>query len=182
MKDQAIGIVDEPNKGDQPDKLDISRHAMALTHFIQKSDTPITIGIQGEWGSGKTSLLNSIWSKLDESNEYKQIWINSWENSLLCSPEEALLKIISEIIDNMLDSDIDVNRKDKIKKAATGLMKGALRIGVTTALGGKAGEVTELMTGVGWKSFVKSTYRQTTNNPELKGTTKGLSHKSYVEI
>ncbi|MDP6289404.1 MAG: P-loop NTPase fold protein, partial [Arenicellales bacterium] len=142
MKDQAIGIVDEPNRGDQPDKLDISRHAMALTHFIQKSDTPITIGIQGEWGSGKTSLLNSIWSKLDESNEYKQIWINSWENSLLCSPEEALLKIISEIIDNMLDSDIDVNRKDKIKKAATGLMKGALRIGVTTALGGKAGEVT----------------------------------------
>lgn len=147
MKDQAIGIVDEPNRGDQPDKLDISRHAMALTHFIQKSDTPITIGIQGEWGSGKTSLLNSIWSKLDESNEYKQIWINSWENSLLCSPEEALLKIISEIIDNMLDSDIDVNRKDKIKKAATGLMKGALRIGVTTALGGKAGEVTEELLG-----------------------------------
>ncbi len=147
MNDRAIGIVDEPNPGDQPDKLDIGRHATALAHFIQKADTPITIGIQGEWGSGKTSLLNSIWSKLDQASEYKQIWINSWENSLLCSPEEALLKIISEIIDNMLDSDIDVNRKDKIKKAATGLMKGALRIGVTTALGGKAGQVTEELLG-----------------------------------
>ncbi len=60
MNDRAIGIVDEPNRGDQPDKLDIGRHATALTHFIRKSDTPITIGIQGEWGSGKTSLLNMI--------------------------------------------------------------------------------------------------------------------------
>ena len=60
---KAIGIVDEPNRGDQPDKLEIGRHATALSQFIQRADTPITIGIQGEWGSGKTSLLNSIWSQ-----------------------------------------------------------------------------------------------------------------------
>ena len=46
MNHQAIGIVDEPNLGDQPDKLDIGRHATALANFIQKADTPITNGIQ----------------------------------------------------------------------------------------------------------------------------------------
>ena len=116
MNHHAIGIVDEPNPGNNPDKLDIGRYATALSEFIQRADTPITIGIQGQWGSGKTSLLNSIWNKLDQGNEYKQIWINSWENSLLCTPEEALMKIISEILDNMLDSDIDINRKEKIIK------------------------------------------------------------------
>ena len=73
MNSRAIGIVDEPNRGDQPDKLEIGRHAAALSDFIQRADTPITIGIQGEWGSGKTSLLISIWSKLDQYNQYKKI-------------------------------------------------------------------------------------------------------------
>ena len=42
MNDQAVGIVDEPNRGDQPEKLDIGRHAVALAHFIQKADTSFT--------------------------------------------------------------------------------------------------------------------------------------------
>ena len=46
MNDQAIGIVDEPNRGDQPNKLDIGRYATALANFLEKAATPITIGIQ----------------------------------------------------------------------------------------------------------------------------------------
>ena len=38
----------------------------------------MTIGVQGQWGSGKTSMLNSIKKHLDSENEYRQIWINSW--------------------------------------------------------------------------------------------------------
>lgn len=182
MNDQAVGIVDEPNRGDQPDKLEIGRHATALANFIQKADTPITIGIQGEWGSGKTSLLNSIWSKLDETNEYKQIWINSWENSLLCSPEEALLKIISEIIDNMLDSDIDVNRKEKIKKAATGLMRGALRIGVTSALGAKAGQITEELLSTDENTIKQLRQQLIELSEEVRGRTTNPYQKIVVYV
>ena len=178
MNHQAIGIVDEPNRGDQPDKLDIGRHATALSKFIQRADTPITIGIQGEWGSGKTSLLNSIWNKLDQDNEYKQIWINSWENSLLCTPEEALMKIISEILDNMLDSDIDINRKEKIKNAATGLMKGALRIGATAALGAKAGQVAEELLGPE-ENTIKELRRQL---DELSTEVRGRATNPYQKI
>ena len=29
----------------------------------------MTIGVQGEWGSGKTSLLNSIYHSLDKEGE-----------------------------------------------------------------------------------------------------------------
>jgi len=182
MNSRAIGIVDEPNRGDQPDKLEIGRHAAALSEFIQRADTPITIGIQGEWGSGKTSLLNSIWSKLDQDNQYKQIWINSWENSLLCTPEEALMKIISEILDNMLDSDIDVNRKEKIKKAATGLMKGALRIGVTTALGGKAGQVTEELLGTEENTIKELRHQLVELSAEVRGRPSNPYQKIIVYV
>ena len=182
MNHQSIGIVDEPNPGDQPDKLDIGRHATALSEFIQRADTPITIGIQGEWGSGKTSLLNSIWDKLDQGNEYKQIWINSWENSLLCTPEEALMKIISEILDNMLDSDIDINRKEKIKNAATGLMKGALRIGATAALGAKAGQVTEELLGTEENSIKELRHQLVDLSAEVRGRSTNPYQKIVVYV
>ena len=103
----------------------------------------MTVGIQGEWGSGKTSLLNSIKGKLSENPRYKQIWINSWENSLLTTPEEALIKIINAIIEELLESDKDKNRKDKIMSAASTVFKGAMRIGAVAALGKKAGDVAE---------------------------------------
>jgi ABC-type lipoprotein export system ATPase subunit len=38
----------------------ISKYESGLIEFIRNSDTPITIAIQGEWGSGKTSLMNSL--------------------------------------------------------------------------------------------------------------------------
>jgi predicted KAP-like P-loop ATPase len=100
-----VGIVDKALPESDKDQLKISSYKDALVDFIKRTDTPMTIGVQGEWGSGKTSLLNKIWADLERSNkednsidDFKQIWINSWEHSLLCSPEECLMKIINEII------------------------------------------------------------------------------------
>ena len=137
-----VGIVDQALIVGGQDDLDISAYHEALVDFIKKTDTPMTIGVQGEWGSGKTSLLNQIWSKLEDSNNehqddenFLQIWVNSWEHSLLCSPEECLLKIVNEIIQELLDADVDKSKKDKVKDGVQNLMKGALRIGSSLAVG-----------------------------------------------
>jgi len=58
--ENAIGIVDEANAGGNKDNLGIQTHTNSLIRFISSTNTPITVGIQGEWGSGKTSLINSI--------------------------------------------------------------------------------------------------------------------------
>lgn len=137
-----VGIVDEALPQDGDDALKIASYKDALVDFIKRTDTPITIGIQGEWGSGKTSLLNQIWHDLETCNsqdesidDFKQIWINSWEHSLLCSPEECLMKIINEIILELLDADPEKKNSDKIKKGVNNIMKGALRIGSSLTLG-----------------------------------------------
>jgi len=137
-----IGIVDEPNPKGAYDGLDIKLHATALTEFIKRCPTPMTIGIQGEWGSGKTSILNSIYFDLDKSGSYRQIWINSWESSLLSTPEEALLKIINEIIDEMLGSDTDAAKHKKIKDVTSALFKGALRVSASM-VNNEFGAITE---------------------------------------
>ena len=137
-----VGIVDQALGPGGQDSLEITSYHEALVDFIKQTDTPMTIGVQGEWGSGKTSLLNQIWSKLEKSNDeydddhnYLQIWVNSWEHSLLCTPEECLLKIINEIIVELLNADVDKNKRDAIKEGVQSLMKGALRISSSLAAG-----------------------------------------------
>ena len=78
------------------------------------------VGVQGEWGSGKTSLLKMIQATLEKSdfcmevvrikkkslikgkNAFSLIWINTWEESLLKTPEECFPRIIESIIDGII--------------------------------------------------------------------------------
>lgn len=39
-------------------------YVKGLVKFIENSATPITIALQGEWGSGKTSLMNRLYQDL----------------------------------------------------------------------------------------------------------------------
>jgi len=72
------GIVDEALKKNGEDSLSIGNYTKALLNFIENTATPMTLGIQGEWGSGKTSMLNQIWNGLDirdsenDSEEFKE--------------------------------------------------------------------------------------------------------------
>lgn len=149
---EKIGIVDEPLEKKGEDSLKIKKYSNALVSFIKNSMTPMTIGIQGSWGSGKTSLLNTIYAQLDDANEheeskdFKVIWINSWENSLMATPEEALIKIINEIINGLNEVDPSLTNVKKVKEAATTAAKGILRVGAGI-LGGAAGSevVTEVL-------------------------------------
>ena len=143
----SIGVIDEPVAPGETDNLDINIHSRSLISFISRTNTPITVGIQGEWGSGKTSLINSIHHAFESNESVKQIWINSWEYSLLSTPEEALLKIVNRIISELLDADGDIGRAESIKSGASAVFKGALRVGAQVALGNEAAKVTAELLG-----------------------------------
>tara|TARA_B100000029_G_C17597938_1_gene964813 strand:- start:66 stop:2195 length:2130 start_codon:yes stop_codon:yes gene_type:complete len=153
---KKIGIVDQPNANFDSDSLNIKPHADALTNFIQRCDTPITIGIQGEWGSGKTSLLNLIENNLDGNNpqheenagKFLQIWVNAWEHSLLSKPEETLLKIVNQIINDMVaELDKGDSTKEQIKSKFSVLAKGALRVATSAVAGDEATKVVDELIG-----------------------------------
>ena len=118
-----VGIVDKALPGDGKESLNIGSHINALTSFVRDTSTPMTIGIQGDWGSGKTSLCNQIFTQLekatldsDDDENYKQIWVNAWEHSLLCSPEESLIKIINQIIEELIEADASKTKAESLKR------------------------------------------------------------------
>ncbi len=142
-------IVDKPKTSQESDLLEIEKYTDGLIHFIENSATPITIGVQGEWGSGKTSLLNTIKQELcDKPNaEHYPIWINTWKYSLLSTPDETLIKIISGLVNQIGELTKDKNSENSKKLFASvgSAMKGFG--GVMGGFGGKAlemaGEIVE---------------------------------------
>jgi len=99
----VASIIDKAKEPNQGDLLEIEKYTDGLIRFIETSATPITIGIQGEWGSGKTSLLNTIRDELcdQEGTKHYPVWLNTWEYSLLSEPDETLVKIIIGLIDQI---------------------------------------------------------------------------------
>ena len=90
-RDVSIGELD--NFGIEP-------FENGLTKFINSSNTPITIALQGEWGSGKTSLMNSLKKNLSDSenSKYHSIWLNTWEYALMKDAQSTLMDIITGLI------------------------------------------------------------------------------------
>ena len=89
------------------DLLEFGDYAHALIDLIQspKTQTPLTIGIDGAWGSGKTTLMGMIKDRLDSerteaSKEAKAhtVWFNAWKYDREESLWAALaLEILSQI-------------------------------------------------------------------------------------
>jgi hypothetical protein len=131
------GISDEPvsvSSGDPQtvfdDALGRGPYIRALAEFIRATETPFTIGIQGKWGSGKTSLLKKIQGALEQGQgRYKYIWVNAWEYSLLASPEEALVEIAEKLIYGVRDVVRPGWRATwNVRRILNGVTRGALRI------------------------------------------------------
>ena len=71
-------VVDTPTR----DGLGFQDYADALVNIIVDSGSPFTIGILGEWGVGKTSLMKTMREKLNDQHGRNviPIWFNelSW--------------------------------------------------------------------------------------------------------
>jgi hypothetical protein len=116
-------VKDSPIQNLKEDSLQISKYAVSLSKFIEISDTPITIGLQGEWGTGKTSLMSLIKELLNESS-IASSWVNTWEFSLFSNPETITPAILSGMLDNLKEEcknrniwTLNDESKDKFNKA-----------------------------------------------------------------
>ena len=103
MQNKKSNIIDKPRAAGAPDLLAVDDYMRALIRFIETCNMPTTIAVQGEWGSGKTSMLNQIRHELCETGidperdrqlPYYGIWLNTWQYSIMKSPEETLVSII----------------------------------------------------------------------------------------
>lgn len=102
----ATSISDLPYIDEEYD-LKTEYYVKGLEAFIRNAQTPMTIALQGEWGSGKTSLMTRLNRVLchGENPDFIGITINTWEYSMLASPEETVYNILGKLVKDVSKND-----------------------------------------------------------------------------
>lgn len=127
-------ITDTPRRGaTEQDRFGIIAYERGLEEFLRGASTPITIALQGEWGSGKTSLMNVLRDELcgtgNNDGEYFSVWINTWEYSLMRNSNEALLQILFKMASEVVTLSKTEREEalENVKKSLMGFGSIALR-------------------------------------------------------
>ncbi|MEA3339275.1 MAG: SUMF1/EgtB/PvdO family nonheme iron enzyme [Chloroflexota bacterium] len=105
--------TDQPIKGAQSDRLNFSHYADVLAEVVRTADTPITIGVFGPWGSGKTSLMRLIAEQLvdrrtEDHRWARAVWFNAWQYA---QDEGSLQRVLLLRVLDGLESD-QISEKD----------------------------------------------------------------------
>ena len=125
------GKIQNDNAIDTAKLFNFDTYASALADIIssESTDTPLTIGIFGNWGSGKTSLMRTIKTKFIKTKlegndtsgegalEVKCVWFNAWEQSFgqggMLTTGPSLLYHIYKELDEELKKREDMAAKAK---------------------------------------------------------------------
>jgi hypothetical protein len=109
MNKKITSLTDQPIRKVNSDLLEAEKYATALSSFILESDTPLTIGIQGEWGTGKTSLMYMLKEKIENLAEEENYaiatsWVNTWEYSMFKGVDQTTPAVLKGMLEKLKES------------------------------------------------------------------------------
>ncbi len=88
-----MAVSDRPIGPGDPDPLGFEAIALGLSRFLRNAATqpPLTLAVSGEWGTGKSSLMNLLRADLRRYG-FRPVWFNAWHHQ----QEEQLLAALLE--------------------------------------------------------------------------------------
>ena len=95
-KHSSIGSNDSSVDSIEKDLFEITQYVNGLSLFIGKCVTPMTVSIQGDWGSGKTSIMNMVKESLGDN--VIPIWFNTWQYSQFNLGEDLPLSLLGRLL------------------------------------------------------------------------------------
>jgi hypothetical protein len=91
VPDQAIGEVNCSRQ----DGLGFGRYAEVLADAALETRGPFTIGVFGEWGTGKTSLMRLVERELSGHENVATVWFNAWRYE---QEEHPIVPLVGTIV------------------------------------------------------------------------------------
>lgn len=134
---QLLGLTDAPLRNIEDESLGLRDYVKALGTFISTCQTPMTIAIQGDWGSGKTSMMNVVREGLDHQKIATR-WFNTWQFSQFSMQDEIAISLLSGFLDELGDD------AQKARSAVKNLTRMAMK-----GIGGISKAALEITTGGG---------------------------------
>lgn len=98
---KEMGITDMPCTSEEEDLLEISKYVKGLGKFIRECQTPMSIAIQGDWGTGKTSTLNLLKKDLEAdkaTNGIQCVFFNTWQYSQFNMEDSLYVSFVHNLV------------------------------------------------------------------------------------
>lgn len=118
-------LIDRPLGEEDVEALGLTPYAEAMAEFITGCESPITIGIQGDWGIGKTSLLNMVRSCLKKAPgraRFPTIYVNTWQYAQF-EQDQVLALVMLRAIVEQIRSEFPQHWTEKARDAGGWLLK-----------------------------------------------------------
>lgn len=119
------------------DRLGFGGTADVLFEAIDTTtERPLTVGVFGGWGSGKTSLMRMVQRRLIDAG-VKTVWFNAWKYDGKEAIWNALIQTIFFAMKQELETtDPRKELRDRVVRAARELAKYAAKVGTRLVPGG----------------------------------------------
>jgi len=181
-------VIDVPLPAGNQDLLGLDTYTKALIKFIGESNTPMTIAIQGEWGSGKTSMMNQLQEELcnNDQSAFYGIWINTWQYALLSDEEIILSRIVNAITEKTMKAINDRHPDkyndsfNKVKDIGKTIFKGMLKIGASQVAGSVGSSVVDEVVGGGELSLTVNDLRENLKEVIVKSVEEDDAREGFV--
>ena len=134
---KGMGITDMPCTSEEEDLLEISKYVKGLGKFIRECQTPMSIAIQGVWGTGKTSTLNLLKKNLEadkDTNGIKCVFFNTWQYSQFNMEDSLYVSFVHNLVKQC-------GGNDEILKTVAGFGKLAFFKAIDWKFGTNASEI-----------------------------------------
>lgn len=89
------GFTDKPLCGKKEDIFNVDKYIKGLSDYILECDTPMTVAVQGDWGSGKTSFM--MLTREELGDRVLPVWFNTWQFSQFNMGERLPLILVSKL-------------------------------------------------------------------------------------
>ncbi len=88
------------DKETETDSLNIDKYVKGCAEFIRNCETPMSIAVQGDWGTGKSSFMRMVENQI--KNEVTVIRFNTWQYSRVNDDRLFLpmLNVLTDAIDD----------------------------------------------------------------------------------
>ena len=125
LSDEPILGADHVANEGRGDQLKFKSSAEVLARAALYTDSPITIGIFGNWGSGKTSLMRLMHEIVNKEgqgdNAAVAVWFNAWQYE---REEHLIIPLIATIVRDMKNKQEQWQGKnDRASQKALKIMK-----------------------------------------------------------
>jgi len=91
------------DRGFSADLFNRKKYAENLTEILHNLDKSVTLSINSEWGTVKTTFVNSWIDSLDDSDRIATFKINAWEDDYFDNPIYSILNSIKDRYKNKND-------------------------------------------------------------------------------